>query len=792
MALNSYNISDTLNHSRRFLIYRAERLSDGEQVIIKTQDPAVINDARLRDSLRSEAEVALKLDHPNIRTGLGCFEEGLGVYFVARYAASQNLAGRLLGFTPDLKDALAWGRDILSALNHAVTLGEIHCNLNPYNVIVSEEGNIQLIGFGKNREAWKHSEGNFKYTLPILYCAPELFNTGKAHLNSDLYSWAVIMYQILTGQMPWKLDSFSSPEEQKHQSFSRGISMPDEQVMPLWLYSILLSCLKLDPAERPANPAELLEILKQEAPDFAWDMAVAEPEEALDNTFPAEITPQEAESESDFSAEESTLALEPIPPETEALRQAEPDFTWDQEIVISDIHHEPDAEFLAGILERVSGEVNRKADPRIDEKLLLEHHPDAALIQSILKNAEEQARLHALSTVFREESRALEDESLQAQEEIEPDQDAQAEAPQEVSIEETAHEPETPAVTMPEDLEASPNPEETYQATETAEPDEQKVRHTPVKPKLSETVYEVPEEEEHRDLGTMKRIFQVLMILSLLIAGYIAVEQFILKKSPQLIEEEPEIDIEIFSEAVLEENLPLEMVLVPADTLVMGSIAPEAKEDEFPLLTIPLRSFMISPTEISQKEWKMVFEDNPSLFRGDDLPVENVSFYDVIEYCNLKSKKDGLNPAYDYYGTEIVCDFDANGYRLPTEAEWELAAKSGVGKSFIRYSGSDDPDEVAWYSENSSKRTHPVGIKKPNELGIFDMSGNVYEWVWNWYNPYSYRVPNLYTGPESGTDKVIRGGSWYHNELLLRNTARNFVKPFVKNGYIGFRLVRSR
>lgn len=172
--------------------------------------------------------------------------------------------------------------------------------------------------------------------------------------------------------------------------------------------------------------------------------------------------------------------------------------------------------------------------------------------------------------------------------------------------------------------------------------------------------------------------------------------------------------------------------------------------------------------------------------------MENVSFYDVVDYCNAKSIKDDLTPAYDVYGSEIVCDFEADGYRLPTEAEWEMAGKAGKGKLYHLYSGSEVAEDIAWYNANSGARTHNVGSKNPNLLGLYDLSGNVYEWVWNWYAPYTFKVPNLNTGPQSGTDKVIRGGSWYHPKHDLRISNRDFLKPFAKNGYTGFRVVRSK
>lgn len=307
-------------------------------------------------------------------------------------------------------------------------------------------------------------------------------------------------------------------------------------------------------------------------------------------------------------------------------------------------------------------------------------------------------------------------------------------------------------------------------------------------PKYSFTTSAPVETIETRKL---KKTFKVLIWMSAIVLLFIIIKYVAFGNRPKFTSVADSTQVEI-PEGPLNKNLPIAMMLVPADTLVMGNIAPEADDDEFPLLTISIPAFYIGQKEISQAEWMMVFPNNPSHSKDPALPVENVSFYDIIEFCNQKSVLDGFEPCYDYYDNEVVCNFSSNGYRLPTEAEWEFAAKSGKRYDFFVYSGSADPDEVGWYNGNSEAQSHPGGQKKPNQLGIYDLSGNLFEWVWNWYAPYSARNWNLITGPDKGTDKVIRGGSWYHSVSEMRVTNRNYAKPYTKNAYLGFRVVRTK
>ncbi len=214
--------------------------------------------------------------------------------------------------------------------------------------------------------------------------------------------------------------------------------------------------------------------------------------------------------------------------------------------------------------------------------------------------------------------------------------------------------------------------------------------------------------------------------------------------------------------------------------------------DEKPVHQVTVSSFWIGKYEVTQKEWQEVMGSNPSNWKGDNLPVEQISWNDAVDYCNKRSIKEGLSPCYSGSGAGITCNWNADGYRLPTEAEWEFAARGGVYSKGYKYSGSNDLGSVAWYTDNSGSKTHSVGSKAANELGIHDMSGNVFEWCWDWYGSYYSSSPNNNpTGPDSEILRLSRGGGWNVNAFGLRVAYRFEGGPGGRGSATGFRLCRA-
>ena len=223
-------------------------------------------------------------------------------------------------------------------------------------------------------------------------------------------------------------------------------------------------------------------------------------------------------------------------------------------------------------------------------------------------------------------------------------------------------------------------------------------------------------------------------------------------------------------------DISFKMIPVEGGTFTMGATSEmtEPFDDENPTHQVTLSSYYIGETEVTQALWKAVMGSNPSNFKGDDLPVEQVSWDDCQTFINKLNALTGKN------------------FRLPTEAEWEFAARGGNQSRHTQYSGSSRIDDVAWYQHNSGEETHPVKTKQPNELGIYDMSGNVSEWCQDWDSDYSSYAQTNPSGASSGSTHVIRGGCWCYVPWGCRSSGRHYGAPEYSYNEIGLRLALSQ
>ena len=255
-------------------------------------------------------------------------------------------------------------------------------------------------------------------------------------------------------------------------------------------------------------------------------------------------------------------------------------------------------------------------------------------------------------------------------------------------------------------------------------------------------------------------------------------------------------------------GVSFDMIAINGGTFKMGS--PKSEVDRSSNETqhqVRVSDFYMAKYELSQAEYKAIIGSNPSSFKGDNLPVERVSWYDAVEFCNKLSKKAGLEPYYEINGTTISLNKKANGYRLPTEAEWEYAAGGGASNR-TEFAGTNNEKDLYKYANFCDKKctyswkerkqndgfenTAPVGTYIANQLGLYDMSGNVYEWCYDWYGTYNLDISENPTGDISGSGRVRRGGSWNFYAEYCRSAYRYSSTPSSSGNYIGFRLCRNK
>jgi formylglycine-generating enzyme required for sulfatase activity len=261
--------------------------------------------------------------------------------------------------------------------------------------------------------------------------------------------------------------------------------------------------------------------------------------------------------------------------------------------------------------------------------------------------------------------------------------------------------------------------------------------------------------------------------------------------------------------AMAQSRFPDDFVLVKGGTFTMGSPAsePERQTDEAQH-RVTVGDYYIAKSPVTQREYSLLMGNNPSEFNGDNLPVETVSWFDAVRFCNARSVQEGLTPAYTISGSgnevsNVTWNRSANGYRLPTEAEWEYACRAGTTTPFNIGNNITDREANCYnhygYNNNSSGRTiggyrgrtTSVNSYRANSWGLFDMHGNVADWCWDWYGEYGASAQTNPAGPATGSLRINRGGGWNDFPKHIRSAYRAATPPDNGSFNLGFRLVRN-
>ncbi len=768
-----YEIIRKLGSGGMAVVYLAREIALNREVAIKLLPKAFARDAGFVSRFKNEAQVAANLEHPHIVRIYQISEENELVYFVMSYVPGGSITDRIKKHgTIPIDDIVKWGIDICSALAYGHEHGVIHRDMKPDNIMLDKNDRVVVMDYGIARAG---QGSGLTQTGTVIgtpqYMSPEQARGVELDARSDIYSLGIVLYQMATGELPFQATDAASL---MYMHVHENPEPPDARKadIPEWLRDIILKCLAKNPVDRFADAGEIKRALQEKYAPKLTVTPLAERDRKKRRIMLTGIAvtavilivvsgilfrrySEQKRQEGQARVESERLAKENQQRALESVAERD-DKAYEQALSMND-------------------------KQAYNNYLML--YPDGIHIEEARAMIDELDKQEAAQLVELEK-RGIEDaEAVRRRQGAEESARLKREAEEKIRQDDMAYQQALIANTKQSFgtyMELYPNGRHFNEAMNKLSAVDS-AEASKMKTEIEAAIKRDDQAFQVASSDNTKQAYNTYLI------SYPSGRHSDEAKTRIAAIDEKGKEAEKVRTAL--SQLSLRIVMIPGGSFLMGS--EDGGGDEKPVKKVTLSGFEMGSTEITQAQYNNIMGTNPSYFKLDNnSPVEKVSWKDAITFCNKLSEKVGLNPCYNLSTGD--CDFSKNGFRLPTETEWEYACRSESGSEYSMGDGESALDRAGWYNRNSMENTHPAGQKTPNIWGLYDMHGNVWEWCNDWYskNAYETNVTNNPTGPKSGPDKVVRGGSWLDGPNDCRSAKRRNFDPDKNYSDIGFRIVR--
>jgi serine/threonine protein kinase/formylglycine-generating enzyme required for sulfatase activity len=779
--IGSYRVLDLLGKGGMGEVYRARHLEEawanqqGGNVALKVMRPRFTRDPSFRERFLREAAVGKEIDHPNAAKVYEVVIEGETIGLVMDLVEGLQLGDVIPKNGMEMEQALSILEPLANALDHLHGKGIVHRDLKPENIIVKGNGSPVILDFGIAKSDQSNEMTKTGVLMgTVAYMAPEQIDAKHVGPEADRYAFGLIAYEMLCGQRPWENDL---SEGRIYTLKLQGNLTPLHFVKPEVGEKISQTVMR-SMAIRPKH---------RHSSCIAFVRALLNGGEDLSDFEPTDITTKE-----DFIKVRQHHSML-----VSAIGDLEVKIAREQNKV-SALQRERDA--ALSIVERKFSEDRKVAEQEVTritdqiEKALADIASDFSR-----KRGQKEANIRSLRgqvSQGKTKLRTLKSESKTSWNKFVVLFSAEKRLEQAAEIRRTEAQLQDTRMrlthceeNLESELEDLNKKEEEVTILMQRKGDQKldmaRTRSMKRSNFVNQQLTEAKGKIQQKFNKAKRRMDTAIAVLR-------REQETKSDKLRELRASYPE-DAWVIKTMVNIGSTSFQMVEVPIGKFWMGAENTDelADVDEKPHHQVTItQAFWMSAIPVTQSLFEEVMANNPSKFRGPNLPVEMVSWFSAIQFCNRLSELEGLTPAYevDKNETRVVWNREADGFRLPTEAEWEYSGKAG--KDFV-YSGSNNLNEAAWHSGNSDYQTHPVGKRRCNSHGIYDMSGNVWEWCWDWLGDYSSMSLTDPIGVEDGARRIRRGGSWRNKSNRLRITNRASSDPHSASSAYGFRIVKS-